>query len=164
MSVDSCAYLDIETTGLKPGYAEITVVGVYIENKSGTRIVQLVGDEIQTEKLLELFKDIRYLFTYNGSRFDLPFIYSKFGIDLERYCSHIDLMYICWQNNLYGGFKEVEKKLGIRRELTHIDGKEAVILWYKYINNRDEAALKILLKYNKEDLINLRILRYRLTF
>lgn len=162
MKSQICAYLDIETTGLDPVCADITVVGVYLEDESGEKIIQLVGEEIRTSRLLEIFKDVKILFTYNGLQFDLPFIKSKFGVDLAKYCRHTDLMHICWQNNLYGGFKEVERKLGIKRELQGIDGKEAVILWYKYADNGDESALRTLLSYNKEDLANLKILKQKL--
>ncbi len=77
-------------------------------------------------------------------------------------CQHVDLMHICWQNNLYGGFKKVERRLGITRELEGIDGKEAVFLWHRYAHNGDETALKTLLKYNEEDVKNLKHLKQKL--
>ena len=71
-------------------------------------------------------------------------------------------MYDCWRCNLFGGFKSVEKKLGINRKLIELDGYEAVRLWWRYINYFDQNALKILLEYNKEDVINLKKLRDKL--
>ena len=71
-------------------------------------------------------------------------------------------MYHCWQNNLYGGFKAVERQLGITRELTGIVGLDAVWLWRKFRDGGDRAALQTLLKYNEEDVVNLRVLRERL--
>ena len=163
MEKRTCAYLDIETTGLSPACADLTVVGICLEDDQGSgEIIQLVGEEICASKLLQIFKKVKELFTYNGSRFDLPFIQSKLGINLEKRCRHTDLMYICWEKNLYGGFKEVERQLCIDRELAGIDGREAVTLWYNYINYGDEKALQTLLKYNKEDVTNLRILRQKL--
>jgi uncharacterized protein YprB with RNaseH-like and TPR domain len=38
------AYLDIETTGLSPAYASITVVAIYLIDGSDSRLVQLVGE------------------------------------------------------------------------------------------------------------------------
>lgn len=162
MKSNSCAYLDIETTGLEPASAEITVLGIYIEDESAEKVIQLIPGEITHPAILEIFKDIKMLYTYNGAQFDLPFIKAKTGIELEKCCRHKDLMYLCWDRGLYGGLKAVEKKLGIKRTLEGIDGKGAVMLWHRYIDSGDENALKTLLEYNREDLLNLKLLRKRL--
>ena len=57
----------------------------------------------------------------------------------------------------------VERQLGIMRELTEIDGMEAVRLWWRYVNHTDQGALNTLLEYNKEDVLNLRVLKNMLT-
>jgi len=71
-------------------------------------------------------------------------------------------MYDCWDNNLYGGFKVVEQRLGIHRRLRGIDGFEAVQLWWRYLKGGNQNALALLLEYNKEDVVNLKTLRERL--
>jgi len=68
-------------------------------------------------------------------------------------------MYDCWRNNLKGGLKVVETKLGIERKLKNVDGYMAVQLWWDYVNNNNQESLKILLDYNREDVVNLRVLR-----
>lgn len=156
------AYLDIETTGLSPDYHEITVVGIYLVEGSDTRFVQLVGEEITEESLLELLDGVSTIFTYNGKRFDLPFIRDRLGLNLEAEFGHHDLMYDCWRNNLYGGFKAVEHQLGIPRRLKGINGFEAVMLWWRYVNEGDRTALELLLEYNREDVMNLKVLRQSL--
>lgn len=156
------AYLDIETTGLSPDYHEITVVGIYLVEGSDTRFVQLVGEEITEESLFEVLEGVSTIFTYNGKRFDFPFIRDRLGLNLEAEFGHHDLMYDCWRNNLYGGFKDVEQQLGIPRRLTGIGGFEAVMLWWKYINEGDRTALELLLEYNREDVMNLTVLRQSL--
>jgi hypothetical protein len=156
------AYLDIETTGLSADYHEITVVGIYLVEGSDTRFVQLVGEDITEESLLEVLEGVSTIFTYNGKRFDLPFIRGRLGLDLEAEFGHHDLMYDCWRNNLYGGFKAVEQQLGIPRQLEGIGGFEAVMLWWRYVNEDDRTALKLLLEYNREDVMNLMALRQSL--
>ena len=156
------AYLDIETTGLSPWNSEITVVGIHLCNGDETSFIQLIGEDATADNILEALKDVSIIYTYNGSRFDLPFIYCRLGISLTKLFSHCDLMYDCWRNNLYGGFKAVERLLGIKRRLTEINGYEAVKLWWRYVNDYDENALAILLEYNKEDVINLKVLKERL--
>ena len=135
------AFLDIETTGLSPSDCEITVVGIHLCNGDEAKCVQLVG---------------------SGQQFDLPFIHRRVGINLAEIFPHHDLMYDCWRNNLYGGFKAVERQLGIARALTEVNGYQAVLLWWRYVESFDLDALNALLAYNKEDVVNLRILKERL--
>ena len=156
------AYLDIETTGLSRYYDEITVIGIYLVDGRESRLVQLVGDAVTRDNLLEALEGVDIIFTYNGSRFDLPFIRAYLEVDLTCIFHHHDLMYDCWRNNLKGGFKAVERQLGIPRQLKGIDGFDAVILWWRYRSYNDENALAMLLQYNEEDVVNLKTLRERL--
>jgi len=156
------AYLDIETTGLSWLDAEITVIGAYLVNGGEVRLMQLVGTEITGDNLIKMLKGVRAIYTYNGSRFDLPFINGMLGIDLETMADHHDLMYDCWRCNLFGGFKAVELQLGIPRRLQGINGLDAVLLWQRYQNYGDQDALNLLMEYNKEDIMNLKVLRERL--
>ncbi len=161
MSYD--VYLDIETTGLSYQYADITVVGVFRVKGSQSRLVQLVGQEVSAANLLESVGGAQTIYTYNGRRFDLPFIHGSLGIGLETVAPHHDLMYDCWRCNLKGGFKAVEQQLGIPRKLKGITGWDAILLWQRYQNYGDKGALALLLQYNKEDVINLKLLRERLS-
>jgi len=156
------AYLDIETTGLSRSYNYITVIGVYRCQGTNGELIQLVGDEVTRGNLVTALRGVNTVYTYNGSRFDLPFIAVSLGIDLEAEFYHHDLMYDCWDNNLYGGFKVVEQRLGIHRRLRGIDGFEAVQLWWRYLKGGNQNALALLLEYNKEDVVNLKTLRERL--
>ena len=156
------AYLDIETTGLSPADCEITVIGIHICNGDETNFVQLVGRDITADNTLDALNGVGVIHTYNGHRFDLPFIHRKLGINLEELFSHRDLMYDCWKNNLRGGFKAVECQLGIDRNLKGINGYDAVRLWWRYVDAFDLEALNTLLQYNKEDVLNLRVLKEKL--
>jgi len=156
------AYLDIETTGLSSFYDDITVVGIYLANDTGNRLVQLVGGDVTRVNLLRTLRCVDTIYTYNGSRFDLPFINLRLGVNLREHFHHRDLMYDCWSNNLYGGFKSVERQLGILRRVRGIGGAEAVILWSRYQIDHDRKALDLLLEYNREDVVNLMTLRGKL--
>jgi len=149
------AYLDIETSFEQ----KITIIGIYFDDGN---VVQMVGQEITAEKLSELLAGVETIYTYNGSRFDLPVIKKHLRIDLEELFNCHDLMHDCWACNLYGGLKKVEVQLGISRGSEGIDGVMAMKLWEDYIQNDNENSLKILLDYNKEDIINLKILRKNL--
>jgi len=156
------AYLDIETTGLSWLDSEITVIGIYLVNGREGKLVQLVGEEVTSDNLLESLEAVNKIYTYNGSRFDLPFIHGSLGIDLEALFNHHDLMYDCWRCNLKGGLKAVEQQLGIPRQLKGITGCDAVLLWQRYQDYGDRNALATLLKYNEEDVVNLKVLKERL--
>jgi uncharacterized protein YprB with RNaseH-like and TPR domain len=153
------AYLDIETTGLSPIGCDITVVGIHLCNGDTAECVQLVGRDVTSYGILEVLEGVDIIYTYNGSRFDLPFINARLGIDLEEMFVHRDLMYDCWRYNLKGGLKAVERQLGINRDVRGVDGFEAVRLWWRYVDTFDLEALDTLLAYNKEDVVNLKTLK-----
>jgi uncharacterized protein len=157
------AYLDIETTGLQWDTCELTVIGIAIESGSDAmEIIQLVGDEVTDVRLIEALAGADEIYTYNGSRFDLPFIARRLHIDLKKDFAHTDLMRFCWKRRLMGGLKRVEAQLGIARTVTDVDGWIAVQLWWRYVNNDDRMALAKLLAYNREDVVNLQTLRLML--
>ena len=156
------AYLDIETTGLSKYRADLTVIGLALEKGRKCWVIQLIEDSLSVRRLLETLHGVDEIYTYNGSRFDLPFIKAKLRVGLKDCFKHTDLMYDCWRNDLKGGLKAVEKQLGIHRYLKDVDGHVAVKLWYEYVNNHNQQALQTLLAYNREDVVNLRTLRQKL--
>lgn len=156
------AYLDIETTGLSPRDCRITVIGVYRWWGRGGELIQLYDERLTGGNLLEAVKGVTLLHTYNGRRFDLPFIRMRLGVDLEAMHPHRDLMFDCWRLGLNGGLKAVEYRVGIDRELKGINGFDAVMLWLRYERKRDLKALETLLRYNREDVMNLLPLRREL--
>jgi hypothetical protein len=146
-------YLDIETRWRN---SYITVVGFFHED---TGLVQHIWPELTAEGLADVLPDAERIYTYNGNNFDLKVMRQHLGIDLlERYKSR-DLMYDCWSNNLKGGLKAVEEQLGIGREVKPLSNTEIQQCWTRWKHHQDEAALKRLLKYNEEDVMNLVRLR-----
>lgn len=147
--------LDIETS-----YRfEITVIGIY---RKDTGFRQLVGGKVNRTNLRRLVQGLKRLVTYNGSCFDLPVIRRRLGLNLEEACESIDLKYLCWERKLYGGLKKVERQLGISRRHPDIDGREALRLWDRYKIHEDREALRLLLQYNQEDVMNMIVLRDKL--
>ncbi|MDG6242893.1 MAG: ribonuclease H-like domain-containing protein [Methanolobus sp.] len=145
------AYVDIETTGLSPRSSSITVVGIYDGKDARTYVKGIDLDEI-----VDIFPEYEFLVTFNGARFDLPFIKHEFpGIEFNQL--HADLMYPLRRISLTGGLKKIECELGISRaeETVGISGFDAVRLWHQY-ERGDDDALELLLKYNREDIVNLK--------
>ncbi|MBI4201220.1 MAG: ribonuclease H-like domain-containing protein [Chloroflexi bacterium] len=156
------AYLDIETTGLSSFNDRITVIGVALTHGRTVDHVQLYDDTLTSKHLAAALQGVTALYTYNGERFDLPFIAHYLGVDLAERFRHHDLMYDCWQKRLYGGLKAVEARLGIGRKVVGVNGYEAVLLWQRYEEYGDAQALETLLAYNREDAGNLILLRKKL--
>lgn len=147
---DSVAYVDIETTGLSASSSCITVVGIYDGKDAKTYVKGIDLDDI-----VEELQKYELLVSFNGARFDLPFIQHEFPeIDFNQL--HVDLMYPLRRIGLSGGLKAIEKKLGIQRtdDTVDITGFDAVRLWHEYERGSEEA-LDLLLEYNREDIVNL---------
>ena len=156
------AYIDIETTGFSSNGSDLTVIGIGLEDGREIEVIQLIENDLHEKRLLNALKGVEEIYSYNGRRFDLPFIKAKLGIDLTGLVRHTDLMYDCWKKDLKGGLKVVERVLGIDRKLQGVDGYIAVQLWWEYVKNNDKRALQTLLEYNEEDVVNLKVLRQKL--
>ena len=148
---DEAIYLDIETTGY---YGDITVIGLYDGNN--TKMI-IKGFNLNRGLLEKELKKYKMVVTFNGSSFDIPIINRYFG-DVLKDKLHFDLRWACKSLNLEGGLKNIEKVLGIKRqeEVSNLQGSDAVYLWHMWIKTGDEYYLNLLIKYNEEDIINLK--------
>jgi hypothetical protein len=150
---EKAAFLDIETTGLYPSGDSITVIGLFDgrETKVFIRGLNLheFAEEIGRHSLIV---------TFNGKRFDMPFIRRMFG-EVPEHQAHIDLLYPLRSLGYRGGLKSIEAQLGLEREgvLKEVDGFLAVLLWHEY-ERGNRAALDTLIRYNLEDTVNLQYL------
>jgi uncharacterized protein YprB with RNaseH-like and TPR domain len=144
-------FLDIETSGGCDGFDEITMIGIYDGQRGETF---LNGDNLlDFEKSIASFD---LLITYNGSSFDVPFIRRSFpGITLPPV--HIDLRPLLGRLGYRGGLKRIEKQAGLARDpsIAHMDGYDAVKLWYSY-QSGDASSLGLLKEYNRADTVNLK--------
>jgi uncharacterized protein len=146
------AYLDIETMFS----GAISVIGIYRPD-SGTH--QLVGGGVTDVNLYRALDGVETIYTYNGGGFDLPVIRRRLHADLKQEFRHHDLMRDCWKQGLKGGLKKVEIQLGIVRSTQGMSGWDAPRLWHRYEAYDDVAALELLLRYNRDDIVYLPRLR-----
>jgi uncharacterized protein YprB with RNaseH-like and TPR domain len=144
----ACAF-DIETTGLDPDRAVVTTVTVQREGETRTLVR---GDDLTDDALRAAFADAVLLVSFNGTRFDVPFLEAHFDVDLDR--PHLDCMHVARKAGLSGGLSGVEAALGIERELPDVDGRDAIRLWHAHEAGHD-GALERLIEYNREDVTTL---------
>lgn len=149
---DRAAYLDIETTGLSRRRDDVTVVGIH---RGGATTMLVRGRDLTAGALEDALGDAAVVVTYNGARFDLPFLETAFGIDVD--CAHVDLLYPCRRLGLTGGLKAIERSVGLDRDRPDLSGRDAVRLWHAY-EHGDDGALETLLAYNREDVVHLETL------
>lgn len=144
------AYLDIETTGANWPNLSVTVIGLY-DGRSFHQFV--LGENILD--FLEIIDEFQMLVTFNGSQFDLPVLQAFFGGRPFRQ-THIDLRFVLSRLGFKGGLKKIEPRFGLNRpsDLAGLDGYDAVLLWER-ARRGSRNARDLLLRYNREDVINL---------
>ena len=156
--IGGAAFLDIETTGLSPGYSHTTLVGILDRNGY---TAYLRGDNL--DDLPEALLKYDLVVTYNGASFDLPFLRREFqasgepGIeDLLANAVHIDLRYPLREAGYTGGLKRIEQRTGLGRPsaLSKLGGADAVTLW-KMACEGEPGAVETLIRYNAEDVASL---------
>jgi uncharacterized protein YprB with RNaseH-like and TPR domain len=157
------AYLDIETDGGMDSSA-VTVIGLSDGLETHCYVKGRDLDQFAVD-----CQDYDGFVTFFGGGFDIPFLKRRFpalgAVFADRF--HIDLCPLLKRLGHRGGLKRVETQLGIVRvpETEGLDGLDAVRLWRTYRQGGGDAeeALRLLLAYNKEDVINMKpLLEYAL--
>ncbi|MDA1258259.1 MAG: ribonuclease H-like domain-containing protein [Chloroflexi bacterium] len=152
------AFLDIETTGLSPENAYVTMVGI-LDRDGFTAYVR--GDNL--DELPEALLRYSLFVSYNGASFDMPFLDKEFdrvSVDgdesLFAHAAHLDLRYPLRRLGFKGGLKKIEQATGTGRPggLSGLSGYDAVRLW-KLANDGEPDALETLIRYNAEDVASL---------
>ncbi|WP_256686726.1 ribonuclease H-like domain-containing protein [Halococcus qingdaonensis] len=148
----NACFFDIETTGLDARHNDVTTVSFH---RAGETTTLVRGDDLTQEAIRRELDAADLLVSFNGKRFDVPFLERSFELDITQ--PHLDVMYPCRQLDLTGGLKAIEEEIGIERDRPDISGRDAVRLWHAY-GRGDEDALDTLVAYNRADTANLKSL------
>ncbi len=148
---EQACFLDIETSGY---YGDITVIGIYDGRETKTMIK---GKNLNLPLLKNLLQQYKMIITFNGSSFDLPVINRYYPNTIPN-IAHVDLRHVLAKVGYTGGLKSIEKQLGIKRaeEVRDVNGSDAVYFWNMYKATGQEKYLDLLVKYNEEDIVNLK--------
>jgi len=147
--------LDIETNGYpcwSGGY--VTVVGLYdgYDYKAFVR-----GENLSAKTIDKELSRYKYLITFFGSGFDMPFLKESLGVGFNG--AHFDLCFGARKAGLKGGLKRIEEELGLPRDesVKGLNGYDAVKLW-REIKYGSRDAYDLLIAYNRCDTVNLHAL------
>ena len=163
--------IDIETTGLNPSFAKVILGGLLAPEEKHIKIVQYFADEYDDESaLLQSYgKELAasdVLITYNGCRFDLPFLKQrskKHGLNMDLDTAQSFDLYraLHYHSNMREILPDLRQKsievfLGLspNRE-DEISGGESVDLYKEYMRTRSTSAREKVLLHNRDDLIQL---------
>ena len=92
------------------GVDVITVIGLFDGQRTKVFIRDINLPEFEKE-----IQDYSVVITFNGKRFDIPFIRRVFG-GLPPFLANIDLMYPLKKLGYRGGLKAIEKQMGVERD------------------------------------------------
>lgn len=148
--INKTIFLDIETTGLSPYYDKITLIGTFDGNK-----IKIFLKDNNLEEALDYLRNFEIIVTFNGKLFDIPFIKKELP-KAKIPPVHIDLRYLLRSLGFTGSLKKIEEKLSMQRpkDMQEINGREAAVLWSKFVKG-DNKALEKLFLYNIYDTVNL---------
>ena len=168
-------FLDIETTGLKRDSSCIYLIGMlyplHSPKEEGYRLTLLFAEDPEEEILIlkefcRITKDTGlFPITFNGRRFDLPFIKERCrihgveipdildsGEDLDIYARIKPYRRSFSLSSL--NQKSVERMLGIEREDKYTGG-ELISVYHEYVKSRDDELLDLLITHNREDVLGM---------
>ncbi len=167
----SFATFDIETTGLNAATSYVILTGFAIPiNDEEIRLVQYFADDIKEESLIidktiELLNSLDAVITFNGARFDLPFMKKRASLYSSTIPEHIYNLDIYQIVRNYSDLKNclpdlkqktVENFLGFKESrLDEISGRESVEQYFNYTRTKSEELLRTILLHNSDDVIQL---------
>ena len=176
---ENIVFFDIETTGLSADTSVLYLIGIVYYEENEWKFVQYFANDSEDEaKMIKAFFEVmsnrRYLVSFNGNGFDIPYMKKKIKqLKLDYSFSNIesiDLYKICrkYKDILQLDnckLKTIEEYLGIYREDKYT-GKDLIKVYKEYIkmysleritNNIDKSneLLEDLLLHNEEDIVDL---------
>jgi len=163
------AWLDTETTGLAGGTGTyVFLVGIASAGASGISLTQYVLRDLgaEPEMLAAVGEHLRRfdaLVTFNGTRFDLPLLATRFLLcrmrtDIDA-GSHLDLMTLArrlWHRCL-GGYSMglLEQRLLQVERVIDVPGWMIPSLYVQFLHTGDVDALEPVFAHNEQDILSL---------
>lgn len=159
------AYLDIETTGLSPATAQVTLVGLAWGDRRGRRLKQYFVDRPRSEEpvlraVASDLGDFAGTVTYNGASFDLPFLRRRARAHGIRWpwVETFDLLGVAreWRRE-HGRLRDCRLKTVMSHfRIGRTDGTpgyEMVEAYWRWLETGDAADRDLILEHNAQDVM-----------
>ncbi|MDO4987868.1 MAG: ribonuclease H-like domain-containing protein [Synergistes sp.] len=171
---EECVFLDTETTGLSGGtgtYAFLVGIGLCKENALHVVQLFLAGPAWERNWLAALEAELPdgcSLVTYNGKRFDLPLLRTRYTLSRAvpswNNAPHLDLLMLArrfYRHRLAScSLSSMEQNvLGLKRSGEDIPGSEIPWLYTKFLSTQDASSLRGVFYHNTLDIVSLAALQ-----
>jgi uncharacterized protein YprB with RNaseH-like and TPR domain len=164
--VDQIVYLDIESTGLRPEQP-LFLIGLLMFNKGQPLLKQFLARTPAEEKALlaavqEAVAGFKVVVTYNGKKFDIPYIESRMRQHAIGFCFkqfHIDLLWHArrhYRDRLPNcRLVTLEEHILHMHRVDDVPGYQIPDLYRRFVRKQDARMLLGILEHNALDLISL---------
>lgn len=162
---DDVLYFDIETTGLSPMRSDLYIIGYgYIQDNLYHINLLFNDDGISEPDMLSEFSDLikkyKYLVSYNGGTFDIPYIRTKFKqFDIADTLDTITSIDVYKTTRKYKKIfqlpsvkqVDIEDIVGFKRQ-SYISGGDLIAAYKNYLHNNSQELLQSMLTHNLDDI------------
>lgn len=163
---DKTVFLDIESTGLRPS-RPLFLVGLLICRQGQFILRQYLARHPQEEgpllrDLAGELAEYKTLVTYNGKRFDMPYIENRmacYGETFRWHQTHLDLLWLA-RSHYRGILPDCrlvtleEHILGLKRQ-GDVPGSRIPQVYGSFVKKQQPALMRGILDHNALDLISL---------
>jgi len=161
---DIC-YLDLETTGLS--MAPLFLVGLMYSSGDDLVVDQLFARDYTEERAVlvhtaEALKRFDVLVTFNGMRFDLPFLEERMvyaGIEFTPTPVHLDLLPVARRvlkkRTPNHKLQTLERCLCNRKRVGDVPGSEIPGVYHEFVRTRDAGDIAGVFHHNRLDLLTM---------
>jgi len=163
------AWLDTETTGLAGGTGTYVFLVGIAAIEDGEFVVthyflrDLGGENEMLQAVADGLRHYDALVTFNGTRFDLPLLQTRFLLSRLRYdfdgCHHLDLMTLVrrlWYRRLGGYSLALLEQMILKVDrVVDVPGWMIPSLYVQYLQTGDQEVVEPVFAHNAADLLSL---------
>ena len=162
---EEICYLDLETTGLS--MTPLFLVGLMYSSGDDLVVDQLFARDYTEERAVlvhaaETLKRFNVLVTFNGVRFDVPFLEERMvyaGLEFAGTSVHVDLLPIARRvlkkRTPNHKLQTLERYLCNRKRVGDVPGSKIPGVYHEYVRTRDAGDIAGVFHHNRLDLLTM---------